>query len=151
MSRFNFDESTFSLRDCDEVFARHGLWRDRRSLGVNSFNLADVLLTEEKQLTTLQASHESLVTALEETAHRTSYGTGEGCWCNVEDIDSPTSDHKPFCQQIRTALTNAAKLAPTKAEPCGYCGGTGEVACSSTSYMACPKCSTRTGGSGCER
>ena len=24
---------------------------------------------------------------------------------------------------------------------CGYCGDTGEVACSSTNYMACPKCS----------
>ena len=26
-------------------------------------------------------------------------------------------------------------------EECGYCGGTGEVACSSTNYMACPACS----------
>jgi hypothetical protein len=27
------------------------------------------------------------------------------------------------------------------AEECGKCGGTGEIACSSTSYMACPECS----------
>lgn len=26
-------------------------------------------------------------------------------------------------------------------EECGYCGGTGEVACSSTNYMSCPACS----------
>ena len=26
-------------------------------------------------------------------------------------------------------------------EECGYCGGTGEVACSSTNYMPCPRCS----------
>lgn len=26
-------------------------------------------------------------------------------------------------------------------EECGYCGGTGEVACSSTNYMSCPRCS----------
>lgn len=28
-------------------------------------------------------------------------------------------------------------------EPCGVCGGTGEVACSSTSYMPCPACGRR--------
>ena len=28
-------------------------------------------------------------------------------------------------------------------DECGYCGGTGEVACSSTSYMACPECVAR--------
>lgn len=30
-----------------------------------------------------------------------------------------------------------------KRQECGYCGGTGEVACSSTSYMKCPKCCTK--------
>lgn len=30
-------------------------------------------------------------------------------------------------------------------EECGHCGGTGEVACSSTSYMSCPACSKRNG------
>lgn len=28
---------------------------------------------------------------------------------------------------------------------CGYCGGTGEVACSSSSYMSCPECSKKGG------
>jgi hypothetical protein len=30
---------------------------------------------------------------------------------------------------------------PPPEEECGYCGGTGEVACSSTNYMSCPACS----------
>lgn len=35
-------------------------------------------------------------------------------------------------------------MSETDSKPeCGYCGGTGEVACSSTSYMACPECLAR--------
>lgn len=32
---------------------------------------------------------------------------------------------------------------PKEPEECGYCGGTGEVACSSTNYMSCPACSKK--------
>jgi hypothetical protein len=28
-------------------------------------------------------------------------------------------------------------------QECAYCGGTGEVACSSTNYMDCPECSKK--------
>ena len=37
----------------------------------------------------------------------------------------------------------AFRFPVRKDEECGYCGGTGEVACSSTSYMSCPKCSRK--------
>jgi hypothetical protein len=41
-------------------------------------------------------------------------------------------------------LKSKAERIPFPIE-CGYCDGTGEVACSSTSYMSCPACSKRNG------
>jgi len=40
------------------------------------------------------------------------------------------------------------ELAREAEEECSYCGGTCEVACSSTNYMPCPKCCGEPKGEG---
>jgi hypothetical protein len=52
------------------------------------------------------------------------------------------ADPQPLCPNCRdnSCYLHNRAAEPQPAEECGMCGGTMEVACSSTNYMPCPKC-----------
>jgi hypothetical protein len=65
----------------------------------------------------------------------------------IVSLDAPYGkDFKPgklLEVEIENVRVAAGKGQSAKSEECGYCGGTGEVAESSTRYMACPRCSKK--------